>query len=111
MLKVMILIPKNFKDKQGKEQVTSTDFVEKVETVLVKKFGGFSVQDVRGGYLRKDNGKIDYDSTIALITYISEKEQSARNYFTRLAKILAKKLNQETILIEYSQVEVIFQGA
>ena len=63
----MLFLGTNDKD-TNKPVFTQDEAMEKVKDILIRRFGGYTIQEARGGWI--DNGKVFQEYT--LIIYLSD---------------------------------------
>ena len=90
-------------DKDTNEPVcTPEEAMEKAKSVLIRMFGGYTIQDARGGWIN-DDGSICQEYTIVI--YLSD---TTSEQVHAACDVLIKEFNQSTILIQENQTKTEF---
>lgn len=89
-------------DKDTNEPVFSPEEAKaKAEDILVKNFGGFTIQDANGGWI--DDGKTYREYT--LVIYLSDTDLASVH---KAADALIKEFNQSSVLIQANETKTEF---
>ena len=90
-------------DKDTNEPVcTPEEAMEKAKSILINLFGGYTIQDARGGWIN-DDGKIYQEYTIVI--YLSD---TTAEQVHAACDVLIKEFNQSSILIQENQTRTEF---
>ena len=90
-------------DKDTNEPVcTPEEAMEKAKSILINLFGGYTIQDARGGWIN-DDGKIYQEYTIVIYLSDTNAEQ-----VRAACDVLIKEFNQSSILIQENQTRTEF---
>lgn len=90
-------------DKDTNEPVCShEEAVERVDSILIDHFGGFTIQDANGGWV-DDNGT-RYDE-YTIVIYISDTDLESVH---KAADDLIKAFNQSSVLIQANETKTEF---
>jgi hypothetical protein len=96
MIKVTMLVPKNYNDGNAISQF----YYKNLDEWFVNKFGGVTVSECSGKYKMCD-GTIAADS---LVAYSVCCEKTGLYEIGVLAQSIAKRLQQECVYVEHSEV-------
>lgn len=90
-------------DKDTNEPVcTPEEAMERAKSILINLFGGYTIQDARGGWIN-DDGKIYQEYTIVIYLSDTNAEQ-----VHAACDVLIKEFNQSSILIQENQTRTEF---
>ncbi len=90
-------------DKDTNEPVCEPEeAIEKAKGILIGLFGGYTIQDARGGWIN-DDGSICQEYTIVI--YLSD---TTSEQVHEVCDVLIKEFNQSTILIQENQTRTEF---
>lgn len=79
--------------------------VEKAKSILINMFGGYTIQDARGGWIN-DDGSICQEYTIVI--YLSD---TTSEQVHAACDVLIKEFNQNSILIQENQTRTEFYSS
>lgn len=99
MNKVSIFVPLTKADAQM--------VVEFLVASFTKEFGGASVYELAGSYLREDNGLIDSERVARVDVLVSNADEAVLVAKQRGAQVKAK-LDEECVLVEVAPVNAMF---
>ncbi|MBR6393121.1 MAG: DUF3574 domain-containing protein [Eubacterium sp.] len=90
-------------DKDTNEPVcTREEAKAKAENILIKHFGGYTIQDAEGGWLGDDGKRYEEYS---LVIYLSDTDKEAVH---KAADDFIKEFNQSSILIQANETKTEF---
>jgi hypothetical protein len=104
-MRIAIYIPTV--DKEGREidAIYRISVAANIKRAMCQKFGGFTQYDARGGFVSAD-GEMVFEDVTVVYSFVDTSEnervvrRSAIASMVKMAGILARKLNQESVAIE-----------
>lgn len=86
----------------NKPVCTQEEAKEKADEILIKHFGGFTVQDADGGWVDDNGTKFD---EYTLVIYLSDTDEKSVH---AAADDLIKEFNQSSVLIQANETKTEF---
>ncbi len=93
-------------DKDTNKPVFSPDDAKiKAEEILLKNFGGYTIQEANGGWIDTDTGTVYQEYT--LVIYLSD---TSRDDVYKAADELIREFNQSSVMIQANPTKTDFYG-
>ncbi len=102
MLKVVMIVPLRYND--GTE-VLAEHFCD-LELEIVQRWGGFTKWPVEGAWLNEE--QFYQDESVAYVVSMGTSYGPARVWWQRRAAMVARVWQQQSVYLEFSEVEVEF---
>ena len=96
----MLFLGTNDKD-TNKPVFTQAEAMEKAKDILIKRFGGYTIQEAQGGWI--DDGEICQEYT--LMIYLSN---TTLDQVHAAAAEMAETFNQSSVLIQSNETQTEF---